>query len=158
MLFEIEKSFAVSGTPPTEGIVVPGITNKLAVVLSYDTFSPISYTKIIQVTDFWVSPTIKFSSELPDFRDPLFSGELNNPSKSGFKESDAGLNPRDLWIKFGIHGRHSSTSSRSYIQIFLNGNFYDLSLSSWSSFQSKNASKQGFIEPDKHSALINIFL
>lgn len=157
-LFEIEKPFAISGNPPQEGIVVPGITNKLAVILSYDTFSPLSYTKIIQVTDFWVSPSVKFSSEIPDFRDPLYSGELNSPSKSAFKETDANLNPRDQWLKFGIHGRHSSTSSRSYIQIFLNGDFYDLSLSSWSSFQAKSASKQGFIEPDKHTSIINIFL
>lgn len=157
-LFDIEKPFATSGVPQPEGIMVPGITNKLAVILSCDTFSSISYTRIIQVTDFWVSPAIKFSDETPNFADISNSGELNNPSRSLFKETDKLLSPRDLWLKFGIQGRHSSTSSKSYMQVFLNGKFYDLGLESWSNFQSKQAGKQGLIEADKKSAILNIFL
>ncbi len=157
-IYNFEKEFIISGNPPEEGIVVPGIPNKMAVLLSADTLSPISYTRIIQVTDLWVSPSIKLSSEVINFSDPKFSGELSNPSKSLFKESDSLLTNREQWHKFSITGRHASTSSKSYIQVFLNGEFYDIKLDTWSCYNVRSSNKQDFIDPKKTSAIINIFL
>ncbi len=157
-IFNFEKEFIVSGNPPEEGIVVPGISNKMAVIISADTLSPLSYTRIIQVTDLWVSPSIKPSAEIPNFSDAKFSGELQNPSKSLFKDSDSLLTNREQWHKFSITGRHASTSSKSYIQVFLNGEFYDIKLDSWSCYNVKNSGKQDFVDPKKTSAIINVFL
>ena len=157
-LYSFETEFLISGKPPEEGLVVPGIPNKMAVLFSGDTLLPISYTRIIQVTDLWVSPSFKLTSENMDYSKIEISGEIQNPSKSNFKESDSLLTSRELWNKFSTPGRHASTSSKSYLQVFLNGEFYDYKLDSWSCANSKSSGKQDFIEPRKTSAILNLNL
>jgi len=157
-LYSFETEFLTPGKPPEEGLVVPGIPNKMAVLFSGDTLLPVSYTRIIQVTDLWVSPAFKLNTENMDYSKLEISGEVQNPSKSTFKESDSLLTNRELWNKFSTPGRHASTSSKSYIQVFLNGEFYDYKLDSWSCTNSKSSGKQEFIEPRKTSAILNLNL
>lgn len=157
-LYSFETEFLKPGKPPEEGLVVPGIPNKMAVLFSGDTLLPVSYTRIIQVTDLWVSPVFKLNNENMDYSKLEISGEVQNPSKSTFKESDSLLTSRELWNKFSTPGRHASTSSKSYLQVFLNGEFYDYKLDSWSCANSKSSGKQEFIEPRKTSAILNLNL
>jgi len=157
-LYSFETEFLIPGKPPEEGLVVPGIPNKMAVLFSGDTLLPVSYTRIIQVTDLWVSPVFKLTNENMDYSKLEISGEIQNPSKSTFKESDSLLTSRELWNKFSTPGRHASTSSKSYLQVFLNGEFYDYKLDSWSCTNSKSSGKQEFIEPRKTSAILNLNL
>jgi hypothetical protein len=157
-LYSYELKFATPGKPPEEGLVVPGIPNKMAVLFSGDTLSPLSYTRIIQVTDLWVSPAHKISTEKLDFSNIEISGEIPNPSKSLYKDSDTLLSNREIWNKYSTPGRHASTSSKSYFQVFLNGDFYGIKLEPWSCFHSKSSGKQEFIEPRKTSAILNLHL
>ena len=157
-LYSFETEFLKPGKPPEEGLVVPGIPNKMAVLFSGDTLLPVSYTRIIQVTDLWVSPVFKLSTENMDYSKIEISGELQNPTKSNYKESDSQLTNRELWNKFSTPGRHASTSSKSYLQVFLNGEFYDFKLDSWTCGNSKSSGKQEFIEPRKTSAILNLNL
>ena len=157
-LYSFETEFLIPGKPPEEGLVVPGIPNKMAVLFSGDTLLLVSYTRIIQVTDLWVSPVFKLTNENMDYSKLEISGEIQNPSKSTFKESDSLLTSRELWNKFSTPGRHASTSSKSYLQVFLNGEFYDYKLDSWSCTNSKSSGKQEFIEPRKTSAILNLNL
>ena len=157
-LYSFETDFLTPGKPPEEGLVVPGIPNKMAVLFSGDTLLPISYTRIIQVTDLWVSPVFKLSTENMDYSKIEISGEIQNPTKSNYKESDSLLTNRELWNKFSTPGRHASTSSKSYLQVFLNGEFYDFKLDSWTCGNSKSSGKQEFIEPRKTSAILNLNL
>lgn len=157
-LYSFETEFLKPGKPPEEGLVVPGIPNKMAVLFSGDTLLPVSYTRIIQVTDLWVSPVFKLNNENMDYSKLEISSEIQNPSKSTFKESDSLLTSRELWNKFSTPGRHASTSSKSYLQVFLNGEFYDYKLDSWSCANSKSSGKQEFIEPRKTSAILNLNL
>jgi hypothetical protein len=157
-LYSFETDFLIPGKPPEEGLVVPGIPNKMAVLFSGDTLLPISYTRIIQVTDLWVSPVFKLSTENMDYSKIEISGEIQNPTKSNYKESDSLLTNRELWNKFSTPGRHASTSSKSYLQVFLNGEFYDFKLDSWTCGNSKSSGKQEFIEPRRTSAILNLNL
>ncbi len=157
-LYSFETDFLTPGKPPEEGLVVPGIPNKIAVLFSGDTLLPISYTRIIQVTDLWVSPVFKLSTENMDYSKIEISGEIQNPTKSNYKESDSLLTNRELWNKFSTPGRHASTSSKSYLQVFLNGEFYDFKLDSWTCGNSKSSGKQEFIEPRRTSAILNLNL
>ena len=156
-VFDFEKNFIVPGKPQEEGITVPGIPNKMAVLLSGDTFFSSNYTRIIQVTDLWVSPSIKFQNESINFNGLVESKEINFPPKN-INKDDPLYNERELWQRYGIPSKHASTSSKSYLQIFLNGKFYDIPLDSWSSLNSKGSSKQDFVDPQITSAILNVYL
>ncbi len=126
------------------------------VLISKDSLFNDMYSVNAKNVDIIISPSMLLSEEKILWQDPAISDTFRR-DRSLFMESDKSASKWELWNKFGLAGKFPNLTSKSYLQVFLRGEFLEYKPIGQSSTGLRYY-KTEMVDEKTNSSIINLWL